>query len=98
MIQKVCKGQFSMFDFSGNPDYQGKQDEIVRASIEDKFTRSINLIECSCGMLPREKFIGCHEFFIECQCGRKTKIYRYLYKAKQSWNKEQIRRKNEKCI
>ena len=87
------KGQMSIFDFL-KPDYQGKTDEILRASIEHDFERQITLANCSCGQEPTPKFFSCKDYFIQCNnCGKKTKTYRHLYEAKQAWNKGLIQAK-----
>jgi len=81
--------QMNIIDFFGRPDYHGSKDEIVRYSIEDRFTDSIQTYEC-CGEMPKEMFRSCHEYFIKCLvCGRKTKMFRHLYEAKQAWNCEE---------
>ena len=65
----------------------GSKDEIVRYSIENRFTNSINLIRC-CSVDPEEMFRSSTEYFVRCkQCGKQTKTFRYLYEAKQAWNR-----------
>ena len=79
--------QLSIFDYL-KPDYQGSRDEIVRDSIEDRFTEQIHLFACSCGESPIEMFRSCHEYFVRCpKCKTQTKMYKHLYEAKQAWNK-----------
>lgn len=86
--------QISIFDYfkignkyKGDPDYQGSNDEIIRGSIENRFTLSIPLDYC-CGAEPKEYFISCHDYKVKCPvCGKQTKWYPHLYKAKQAWNR-----------
>ena len=78
--------QTSLFDYSGDPNYQGSKDEIVRYSIEAEFERMISLDDC-CQTEPAEMFRSCHEYFVKCPvCGKRTKMYGHMYKAKQAWN------------
>lgn len=86
--RRSMEGQMSIFDYHGEPDYHGSHDEIVRMSIEDRFTGNINLFKCECGSEPIEMFKSCHDYFVKCPtCRRQTKMFRFLYKAKQAWNK-----------
>lgn len=81
--------QISIYDLFGAPDYDSK-DEIVRYSIENRFTNSINLIRC-CSMDPREMFRSSTEYFVRCkQCGKQTKTFKHLYEAKQAWNRGEV--------
>ena len=65
----------------------GSKDEIVRYSIEHRFTEQIPLDEC-CGTIPTELFVSCKEYFIRCRfCGKQTKIHKHLYEARQAWNR-----------
>ena len=80
------QGQLSIQDFA-KPDYKGKTDEIMRMSIEQDFTLSLKLQRCQCSKKPQEYFRSCHEYFVKCDCGRKTKMYKHLYEAIQAWNR-----------
>ena len=78
-------GQITVFNYM-KPDYLGSQDEIVRYSIENRFTLMIPLQKC-CGRDPEECFKSSHEYFVRCPiCKSHTDCYRHLYEAKQAWN------------
>lgn len=83
------KGQISILDLHGKPDYRGSRDEIIRHDIEAKFERSITLHDCDCGETPKEMFKSCHDYYVVCPvCGKKTKTYRHMYEAMQAWNRD----------
>lgn len=96
-MKKQIDGQMSLFDiipenphdFDGDPDYQGRTDEISRYSIEHNFEMSIKLRKCAdCFEDPDELFKGCHEYWVRCpKCGRETEHFDKLYKAMQAWNR-----------
>lgn len=80
--------QYSIYDYM-TPEYNGTKDEILRLHAERQLENKIKLIEC-CGTRPVGKFISCKEYWVECPaCGRKTKVYRKYYQAKQAWNREE---------
>lgn len=82
--------QINIYDLFGAPDYEGSRDEIVRYSIENRFTNSINLIRC-CNVDPQELFRSSTEYFVRCkQCGKQTKTFKHLYEAKQAWNRGEV--------
>ena len=82
--------QISICDLFGDPDYEGSRDEIVRYSIENRYTNRINLIRC-CSVDPAEMFRSSTEYFVRCkQCGKQTKTFRHLYEAKQAWNRGEV--------
>ena len=69
------------------PDYQGSRDEVVRYSIENRYTMNIRLKKC-CGVQPKEMFRSYTEYFVKCpKCGRQTKMFKHLYEAKHKWNR-----------
>lgn len=79
-----------MYELEGKPDYRGSRDEIVRADIENKFTRSITLLSC-CGNAPKEYFVSCTDYYVRCpKCKKRTRTYRHLYEAKQAWNRKEF--------
>lgn len=83
--------QIKIIDLYGRPDYKGSKDEIIRLSIESRFTDQISLFPCSCGTAPNEMFRSCKEYFIECPaCKSRTKYHRHLYEAMHAWNMEHI--------
>lgn len=83
-------GQMSLIDYFGKPDYHGSNDEIIRYSIENRFTNAIQMFKC-CDEVPKEMFRSCHEYFVKCPvCGRRTKMFKHLYEAKQAWNRGEI--------
>lgn len=69
-----------------HPDYGGSQDEIVRLTIENQFELGIILKTCDCGSVPKGYFRSNTEYWVQCECGRKTDIYKHMYEAKQWWN------------
>lgn len=97
---KEIPGQMSIFDiipenpndFEGDPDYQGRMDEITRLSIELDFELSIKLRKCSdCFEDPEVFFKSCHEYWVRCpKCGRETEHFDKTYKAKQAWNRHEV--------
>ena len=79
-------GQMSVFDFM-KPEYNGKQDEILRLHAERELENNIVLHKC-CGIEPSMKFISCKEYWVECKlCGKRTKTHKKLYMAMQEWNR-----------
>lgn len=96
-MRKQIPGQMSIFDIipdnpndlEGDPDYQGRTDEITRYSIEHDFELSIKLYKCSeCLEDPERFFKSCHEYWVRCpKCGRETEHFDKLYKAMQAWNR-----------
>lgn len=84
-----------MHETKGNPDYKGSRDEIVRLTIEARFERKIKLWECCCGGQPQEWYRG--EYCVKCLCcGRTTEWFSHLYKAKQAWNRKEVREPDKK--
>ena len=101
MGNKQIPGQMSIFDIleqqkpshdlKGDPDYQGRMDEIVRLSIENDWENTMSLYDCECGEAPVRKFISCHDYFIECpKCLRRTETHPKMYKAMQAWNRHEV--------
>ena len=88
--RQQMEGQISLLDMpQTKPDYHGATDEITRYSIELDFENKINLQQCPCcGEKPQEYFKSCHDYFVRCDhCGKKTKMFRHAYEAKQAWNR-----------
>ena len=68
------------------PDYKGSRDEIVRLSIEARFTAKIK-VKLHCQTDPCVKFRSTTEYWVECPvCKLKTKPFKHEYEAKQEWN------------
>lgn len=75
----------------GKPDYQGHKDEIIRYSIETRYTLSIKLRKCRCGGKPQEYFKSTTEKWVRCNnCGLETKRFKHFYEAMQAWNRGEV--------
>lgn len=86
-----------MYELNGKPDYKGSRDEIIRADIEDKFTRMITLKEC-CGETPTVYFQSYHDWFVRCpKCRKQTEMCKHQYEAMQEWNRQEFKKEGIIC-
>lgn len=86
------------YETAGKPDYHGSRDEIVRYSIEKRYTTRIRTKKC-CGIKPKEWFKSDSEWYLKCEeCGRKTKDYKHLYEAKHAWNRDEATTRKEQTM